>query len=203
MSGEERTPAGSHGDETKELSAIVARNLKRLRQRQGHSLERLANLSGVSRAMISQIELGRSTPTIALLWKLARALQVPFAALISDRGQGGTTVLRAEAAKVLTSADGSFTSRALFPFDSERRVEFYKLTIAPHAIEVAVPHQTGTLENLVVAAGQVEIEVADTIYRLRSDDAILFEADVPHSYRNLGNDTAILYLVMSYVEVIG
>ena len=117
---------------------------------------------------------------------------MPFTSLISDRGQGGTTVLRGEVAKVPTSADGSFTSCALFPFDSERKVEFYKLTIAPHAIEVAVPHQTGTIENLVIAAGHVEVGVTDTIYRLSSDDAILFETDVVHSYRNTGNDTAIL-----------
>jgi transcriptional regulator with XRE-family HTH domain len=171
--------------------------------RRGHSLERLAKISGVSRAMISQVELGRSTPTIALLWKLARALGVPFAALISDQGSGGTTVLRPETAKILTSADGAFTSRALFPFDTERKVEFYKLTIAPHATEIAVPHQSGTIENLVLVTGAVEIEVAGSIYRLRPDDAIFFEADVPHAYRNLGNQTAVLYLVMSYVEAVG
>src|SRR5690242_1960431 len=96
-------PEQAHGAEAKELSVIVSRNLKRLRMRRGHSLERLAKLSGVSRAMISQVELARSTPTIAVLWKLARALGVPFAALISDQGSGGTTVLRAEAAKVLSS----------------------------------------------------------------------------------------------------
>lgn len=191
------------GDDSRELALSLARNLKRLRTRQGHSLERLAGLSGVSRGMISQIELGRSTPTIALLWKLARALQVPFATLISDQETGGTTVLRSAKAKVLTSPEGNFTTRALFPFNAERKVEFYKLTLAPNAVENALPHQTGTTENLVVAHGEVEIEVGDSIYRLQEDDAIFFIADVPHSYRNLSGTTAVLYLVMTYVETVG
>ena len=38
---------------------------------------------------------------------------------------------------------------------------------------------------------------------LNEGDAILFEADVPHSYKNLGMDEAVLFLVMTYVEPIG
>ena len=189
--------------EAHELAETVGHNLKRLRQSRGHSLERLAKLAGVSRAMLSQIELGRSTPTIALLWKVARALEVPFSALTTPGGGSGTVVLRASSAKLLTSADGHFTSRALFPFDAERRVEFYKLTLAGHAEEAAEPHAAGTLENLTVVAGEVEIEVAGHIHTLRADDAILFQADVPHTYRNRGTLTAVMYLVMTYVENIG
>jgi transcriptional regulator with XRE-family HTH domain len=199
----ENGPDHGRDHDTDELAGLVAGNLKRLRLRQGHSLERLAKLAGVSRAMIGQIELGRSVPTIGLLWKIARALGVPFAALTSDAKTGGTAVLRATKAKVLTSADGSFTSRALFPFDTERRIEFYKLTLAPHAEERALPHAPGTLENLTVVVGEVEIEVGGAVHVLQPDDAILFEADVPHVYRNRGTLKAVMYLVMSYVESVG
>ena len=61
-----------------------------------------------------------------------------------------------------------------------------------------------TRENLIVAAGAVEIAVGkDRPHTLTEGDAILFEADVPHSYRNLGSSEAVLYLVMTYVESIG
>jgi transcriptional regulator with XRE-family HTH domain len=153
--------------------------------------------------MISQVELGRSVPTIGLLWKLARALDVPFAALIAESGTAGTVVLHSSRAKILASADGSFTSRALFPFDSERRTEFYKLLLAPRSEEVAVPHAPGTTENIVVAAGSVEIEVGGKWHVLQTDDAILFEADVPHTYCNRGADMAVMYLVMTYVQAVG
>ncbi len=81
--------------------------------------------------MLSQIELGQSTPTINVLWKIARALGVPFSALISDQSLGGTSLILAARAKVLTSHDGSFTSRALFPLDVPRTVEFYEITSRP------------------------------------------------------------------------
>ncbi|PVE25579.1 transcriptional regulator [Microvirga sp. KLBC 81] len=194
---------GDLENEAHELAEIVSSNLKRLRRSRGHSLERLANLAGVSRAMLSQIELGRSVPTISLLWKVARALDVPFSALTSPGTGSGTVVMRSKNAKILASADGRFTSRALFPFETERRVEFYKLTLAAQSQENAVAHAAGTLENLTVVVGDVEIEVNGTVYSLHADDAIVFQADVPHIYRNPGPVTAIMYLVMSYVETVG
>lgn len=196
-------PLDERDRDAAELAHAVGRNLKRLRLRRGHSLERLSGLSGVSRAMLSQIEQGRSVPTIALLWKVARALEVPFAALTSEDLSGGTVLLRAGRAKVLSSADGSFTSRALFPFQSGRRVEFYKLTLAPGATEAADAHAPGTVENLTVLAGQVEIEVAGHVHLVNEDDAMLFEADVPHSYRNISATRAVIYMVMTYIERIG
>ncbi|MBR1221564.1 helix-turn-helix transcriptional regulator [Bradyrhizobium sp. U87765 SZCCT0131] len=187
-----------------DLPLIVGRNLRRLRVRQGYSLERLAKHSGVSRAMLGQIEAGKSVPTIGLLWKVATALGVPFASLIAVEDDRGTQVFRRADAKLLSSNQGRFTSRALFPFDSERKVEFYELRLAPLHREEADAHAVGTRENVVVARGAVEISsAAGRPQVLNEGDAILFDADVPHTYRNLGAEEAILYLVMTYVETVG
>ncbi len=196
-------PLDARPSDADSLVEAVAENLKRIRTRRGHSLERLAKISGVSRAMLSQIELGKSVPTISLLWKVARALDVPFAALTNLSGGGGTAVVRASNSKSLSSADGSFTSRALFPYDTPRKTEFYELRIRHQGFEAAEAHAPGTTENLIVAEGSVEIEVGGVVYRLFDGDAIFFEADTPHSYRNVGAGEARLFLVMTYVEVIG
>jgi len=195
---------GEPADVSTELSAILGKNLRRLRTQRGYSLERLAKLSGVSRAMLGQIETGKSTPTINLLWKVATALEVPFANFLAAQATSGTAVLRRDEAKVLSSSDGRFTSRALFPFDSERRVEFYELRLAPNHREDADAHAPGTKENLIVVKGTVQI-TTDQVrpVTLAEGDAIVFEADVPHSYRNLASSEAVLYLVMTYVEAIG
>jgi len=188
-------------DISRDLAQIVGGNLRRLRTRQGHSLERLARVSGVSRAMLSQIENGKSAPTIALLWKVATALGVPFATLIATGQAAGSVVMRRDDAKILTSSDGRFTSRALFPYDSERRVEFYELRLAPNHTEHAEPHAPGTVENLVVTQGAVEVLVGREAPKLLGEgDAILFQADVPHRYRNMRSVEAALYLVMTYVN---
>lgn len=195
-----RKSAASQSPETAELAQSIGRNLRRLRVKHGYSLERLAVASGVSRAMLGQIELGKSVPTISLLWKVAKALGVPFSALNIDGESSTSVVLRLHDSKVLTSQDGRFTSRALFPHDTARQVEFYELEIAEGAVEHAVPHAPGTIENIVVTEGDVEIVVGDEHHRLGLRDALLFQADVSHSYRNIGRGRAVLYLVMSYAE---
>ena len=186
-----------------DLTPVVGANLRRLRMKRGLSLERLARASGVSRAMLGQIELGQSTPTINVLWKIARALAVPFSALITHRSASRTMVMAASRAKVLTSHDGAFTSRALFPFDEPRTVEFYELRLAPLSVEQADAHPPGTTENLVVTTGTLEMTVGAERHLLATGDSILFEADVPHQYRNPGNTEALMYLVMTYAEKSG
>ncbi len=200
---EEPAPAPVATQEQMDLAPVVGANLRRLRTRRGLSLERLAQISGVSRAMLGQIELGQSAPTINVLWKIARALEVTFSALISARTQSGALVLRANESKILTSKDRSFSSRALFPFDEPRRVEFYELRLTGGSVEDADAHPPGTTENLVVTAGTVEIDVSGDTHRLEAGDSILFEADTPHAYRNVGRGEAVMYLVMTYAEEIG
>lgn len=197
------TSSAAPSAESTDLAPVVGGNLRRLRTRRGLSLERLAQISGVSRAMLGQIELGQSAPTINVLWKIARALEVTFSALISARSQSGALVLRAGESKILTSKDRSFSSRALFPFDEPRRVEFYELRLAASSVEEADAHPPGTSENLVVTAGALEIDVAGDTHRLEAGDSILFEADTPHAYRNPGKVEAVMYLVMTYAEEIG
>lgn len=192
--------AVAEGSEASDLTPFVGANLKRFRNERGLSLEKLSKASGVSRAMLGQIELGQSTPTINVLWKITRALGVPFSALISQESAPGTTVLPAARAKVLRSHDGSFSSRALFPRDRPRTVEFYELRLAPLAVEHADAHPPGTTENLVVSAGSLEIHVGSDKRLLAPGDAILFEADAPHVYRNPGATETVMYLVMTYAQ---
>ncbi len=139
-----------------DLTRIVGENLRRLRTKRGLSLQRLSRVSGVSRAMLSQVELGRSSPTINVVWKISQALAVSVASLLTDASESQLTVLRAAAARLLTSHDGAFSSRALFPLEDarSRAIEFYELRLAPGAIEKVDGYPPGTRENLVVADGR-------------------------------------------------
>jgi transcriptional regulator with XRE-family HTH domain len=185
------------------LAPTVGLNLRRLRTKRGLSMDRLSVASGVSRGMLGQIELGKSVPTINVLWKIARALNVTFSALIQTPAAGGSTILRGADAKLLSSKDGRFTSRALFPFHEPRRMEFYLLGFAHGTVENAPPHPPGTVENLVVHDGAIEIEVDDQVHRLKAGDAIQFAADVKHTYRNCQELAATAYLVMTYAHEVG
>lgn len=194
---------GYRPDPVDEVSASTGRALRRLRTRRGFSLDRLAKISGVSRAMLGQIETGKSSPTISILSKIALALEVPCGSLIADRTEAGFTPVPRAQAKILVSSDGRFQSRALFPFESERKVEFYEIRIAGHHTETATAHSHGTVENVVVAQGTIEITAGKRApHILGEGDALLFDADVPHAYRNMTGGEAILFLVTTYLEEI-
>jgi transcriptional regulator with XRE-family HTH domain len=196
MSDDDKGPEPASPD----LAPVVGANLRRLRGERGLSLEGLARLCGVSRAMLGQIELGQSAPTINVLWKIARALDLPFSALLTASSPApGTRVIKARQTKRLTSHDGAFSSRALFPLDEPRRVEFYELELKKGGVEEAHPHAPGTREHLAVTKGDVEITVDGVVHALAAGDAILFDADVAHAYRNVGDVDALLYLVMTYI----
>ncbi len=187
------------------VGAAVARNLALLRQEAGLSLEKLAERAGVSKAMLNQIEKGRSTPTITVLWKIADGLNVPFGRLLQVPRTEQPVLLRHGDSKVLLSADGAFASRALFPFDElDHSTEFYELTIKPGGREEAAPHRRGTREYLALVSGTAEISVAGEVHRLAPRDTLVFYADVTHAYANPHpTEDARLFLVMAYGGAVG
>jgi XRE family transcriptional regulator, regulator of sulfur utilization len=189
-------------DPLRHFSTILGERLRRLMARERISLDKLSDFLGICRNSLSRIYDGEVVPTISLIWKIANVFGVPFGSLISSRERRGTFVLRSADTAVLSSSDGQFTSRALFPYNSARLVEFYELRIAPGHTEDAVAHVPGTVECLVVTRGTVEItSVKEPSETLRKGDAIVFEADVPHRYSNRGKNEAVLYLVMSYARL--
>jgi transcriptional regulator with XRE-family HTH domain len=193
-------PPSPERDDDEAIAATVGANLRRLRAHQNLSLEALSRLSGVSRGMLGQVEAGKSAPTIKILWRIATALSVPVSAFLGRADAAVTRVLRPADAKLLKSRDGKFISRALFPLNGQRKVEFYELRLEPWCVEHALAHPPGTTENLVVSVGAVEIDVGGDAYRLSAGDAFFFVADRPHVYRNPAESQAVAYLVMAYPE---
>jgi rhodanese-related sulfurtransferase/transcriptional regulator with XRE-family HTH domain len=180
------------------IDAVVGKNVKDLRAARGYSLDVLAGLSGVGRQMLGQIELGRAVPNLGTLWKIARAFEVPFSALLSGPHRGETRIFRAAAAQRIAGADGRFSSRALFSPEDGATFELYELWLAGHGREDAEAHAPGTRENLVVTGGRLVLEIGKETYELGKGDAIAFTADVPHAYVNPASDECWMNLVMTY-----
>lgn len=136
-------PALSDSSDDNVIGARVAQNLQRLRSKRLLSLDGLARASGVSRAMLAQIESGRSIPSIKVLCKIAKGLRVSVAAFLKHRECEGVTLMPARESKRLVSASGAFVSRALYPYDTARQVEFYELKISPLGEEYSEGHGPG------------------------------------------------------------
>jgi rhodanese-related sulfurtransferase/transcriptional regulator with XRE-family HTH domain len=182
------------------LDAVVGANLRALRTQHALSLDALAQRTGLSRTLLGQIELGKAAPSVSTVWKIARAFDVHFSVLLASPQPSTSTVLRSAKANRLVSPDGRFSSRALYDLGAVTDVEFYELYLAAHSREDAQAHQPGTRENLIVTAGRLDLEVGGERFELGKGDAIVFTADVAHSYVNPGNDECWIYLVMTYAR---
>lgn len=180
------------------LDQVVGENMRQLRTQRGLGLDQLAQLTGLSRALLGQIELGKAAPSVSMVWSIAQAFGVHFSVLLATQRASSNQVLRGSEAKRLVSPDGRYSSRALYPFGEKPDAEFYELYLAGHSREDAQAHQPGTRENLIVTAGQLELHVGSTTYELQKGDAIVFTADVPHAYVNPAKAECWMYLVMTY-----
>lgn len=175
----------------------LATNLRRFRKENGLSLEALAHRSGVSRAMLGQIETGKSVPTITIVWKIADALGVPIAALIEDATPARAVVVPRGSGQVLVRSDGRFTLRAIESTTLELQVAFYELRIAAGHHEHVEAHGPGTRASLVVTHGTLLFALRDgESVKLSEGDTILFAADTAHTYSNPGHEGAVAYLAI-------
>lgn len=194
-SASRKTPTG-----TRPEAALpnVGVNLRLLREERGLTLQELSERSGVSKAMLNQIEGGKSSPTIALGWKIANGLGVPFGALLGEAMPGDFVVHPGDQIQALFSADRRLCTRALFPPGDSRAAELYELTLEPGAEEQAQSHTPGTREQIYVLSGQLTVETAENSGQLQAGDVLFFGADRPHRYYNPGRSLTRFVLVMLY-----
>ncbi len=187
------------GDEVgaAELAGRVAENLRAHRKRRQMSLDELAQLTGVSRAALSQIETRKTNPTIGVLWKIAAGLGIAFADLIGET-RPGLSILRRGEGQLLRSVDGRFESRPLMPAAGIPQVEMYELRLGGRARHVSEPHGPGTREIVVVLSGAMRMTVGDRSDDLGPGDAVVFDANKPHIYENPGNAEARYHDVIVY-----
>lgn len=190
--------AGAGGRKRSDAEPNVGAYLRLLRHERGLSLADLSATCGVSRAMLSQIEQGRSSPSIALGWKIANGLGVPFGALLGEPGEGDFVVQRAQQTREVFSTDRALRSRPLFPSGNRRVPELYELTLRAGGVEDAHAHELGTRELLYVEAGELTVTSAGQRAELGPGDTLFFRADQPHRYANPGAQATRCYLVMCY-----
>lgn len=176
------------------LSRLPAR-LKEARQRQGLSLDAVARLSGVSRSMVSQIERGESSPTVATLWNLTRALQVDFAGLLDAPKLPEITVITAAQAPRIAGHGKGCQITILSPPEQAGQLEVYDIALEPGGALDSEPHASGTREQLTVIAGRVEILAGDDCRRIGAGDTAHYPADQPHCISALDQPARVLLVV--------
>jgi len=165
----------------------IARNLRRWRQARDISLSALAEQAGVSKSTVSLIERGQGNPSIDTISSLASALNVPFAALLTEEATSAkVAVVRAQEASVAAAErgeeEGEMVVKRMLTRPRPGSVEIYTLRLEQGAVRRANGHVSGLVEHVVVCSGTVEIAGAGFSEILGAGDMISFKADEPHSY---------------------
>jgi transcriptional regulator with XRE-family HTH domain len=179
------------------IAARLARNLRYLREARGLTQQQMARLSGVPRATWSHIESGAGNPTLAVLHKVALALQVPIEELTAAPREAGRLYRRAE---LRSERRGDVTLRNLLP-DRIPGVLIDRLELPPGGRMTGVPHMPWTREYLTCERGEVLLAVAGSQFALAPGDVLVFKGDERHSYRNPGARGAVAYSVVLLAPV--
>lgn len=170
------------------LATHVATTLKKLRHQHGWSLDACAQKTGVSKAMLGQIEREESSPTISTLWKIASGFNIPFSSFTIDTIPHPTP----------TPHDNSILIKTLFSFDQVLGLEIFMITLPPHYTHLSPPHQAGVIEHVIALDGAIEVLAQDEWHYLPPQQGFRFAADQTHGYRNLSSQFASFHNVIHY-----
>jgi transcriptional regulator with XRE-family HTH domain len=177
----------------------VGPRVKVLREAMDLSLRDLAERSGVSAPMLSQVERGETSPTLQVAARIAKGLDLRLSQLLRLDEDGMVTVVRREERRE-GGADGH-RYEILTPPLPGQRAEVSRHTLAPGAATGGPGdppmHEPGSRETAVVETGTVTLIVDGARHDLRTGDAVTFDADLPHHFENHGKEEAALLAVVS------
>jgi len=183
----------------KDFNSIIGKNLNDIRKQRNLSLDKAAELTGVSKGMLAQIEKGVSNPTVTTLWKIASGLNVSFSYFMEEEKDEILQVRRDEI-KPLIESDEKMKVYPLFPYDNLRRFEVFTIDLEPGCSHSSPPHNEGTEEYIVVTEGNMELALGDSVYKLSCGDALRYLADRPHSYINATDSRVSFQHIIYYYK---
>jgi len=164
-----------------DLGTRIARTLKREREARGMSVSELARQAGVSKATVSQLEGGSGNPSVETLWALGVALDVPFAVLV-DQQANAPTLIRADDHSGVPSASAAYSATLLSASPPGARRDVYLIRADPGEPRRSLPHHAGTIEHVILIAGQAQIGPAGDAVLLNPGDYLSYAGDVPHVF---------------------
>lgn len=180
-----------------DLNFIIANNLKKIRDGRKLSLDKLSEITGVSKSMLGQIERGESNPTVTTLKKITAGLKISFTALL-DSPKPKVDIVKFDDIVPITEDNGRYRVYPIFQFDENRRFEIYIVEFDKGSNLKAVAHPDGTQELITVFEGELKVSLGNEEFIVGKGDSIRFFADKPHIYSNRHFSLTRLSLVLYY-----
>jgi transcriptional regulator with XRE-family HTH domain len=182
--------------------AVLADEIRHFRKKSQFSLERLAEISGVSRSMISKIERCETVPSTVILSKLAEALGVTFSQLMAPAVDREIIHIPAAKQPVLRDDESGFLRRCISPVLPGRGVDWVLNTLPVNTgTGRFVAHRRGVEEYIYVLRGRLRAEIGDEQVQLGEGDSLYFQADVAHAFSNVGKGECQYFLIIDTAKV--
>lgn len=174
----------------------IGKNLKHERLARHLSLGALAENSGISKAMLSQIESGRVNPTLVTLWKVANALNLDISVLISGKAKKPElfTFIPASRLMNISYSNGTVQFKILTAPGIPDRMEMYFVRLDPGACHQSDPHASGSRECVMLTSGKIRIVSGSHSAELSAGDFLAYQSDLVHSIENIGSEPAELHM---------
>lgn len=168
------------------VCSLVGRNLRRLRRQQGFSLEQLAAHSGVSRAMLGQVEQGKSIPSIKTLWQVAKALGVSVSWFLESTHDESVLLLQPPVDSPLVLDEGDAELRPLQQARDGHQEAFYELRLAPGGTVVLPVSSPVRRVNVAVSQGVLDVILEGQRHLVRPRESLQYESVEDLTWRNNG-----------------
>ena len=183
----------------KKLGGLIAARVAELRRREGLSLDRLAERSGLSKGTVVGIENERANPSIAILCRLAAALSVSVADLVGEP-DGAETSRPAEQTTPKRLWESPVGGKAVLhaATSGQTMFELWSWTLGPGEHFSSDAHSPGTAELITVQSGRLEITVGSDSVKLKAGESARLRTDQAHSYRS--NGKASVNFTMAVLE---
>jgi transcriptional regulator with XRE-family HTH domain len=170
--------------------AAIGPRVRALREAMSLSLRDLADRSKVSAQMLSQVERGETSPTLAVAAKIASGLELTLSQLLRlDEGQH---VAISRAAERRSSRCGGHLIEELTPPLPGQRADVSLHVLDPGATTGGASdppmHEPGSRETAIVLAGELALVLEGRRTELQEGDSVTFDADLPHHFENEGTD---------------
>lgn len=179
-------PVGKPGVEEQVVLSLVGGNLKRLRKQHRLSLDDLASRSGVSRAMLGQIEQGKSIPSIKTLWQVSQALGVSVSWFLEASHEAPVLLLQPPADSPFTLPPGEAELRSLQHLGDVTGEAFHELRLAPGSSLRLPISQVSRRIHVTVATGVLDVMLGEVRHLVRPREALQYEASHELLWRNHG-----------------
>lgn len=182
-----------------DVALFLGNNIRQLREARGMTQAQIAKVAKVPRPTWANLESGAANPTLAVMIKVADALQISLEELISPPR---TTSTFTEAAALPVRRRGKARVRKLIP-EPIAGLEIERIELPPGAGMTGVPHTPGTREYCTCERGELQISESGQIWTLRRGDVLAFRGDQAHGYRNRGRGEAVAYSVIALAPIAG